>query len=265
LENVVKIVSGMDEATLKTVASVYETVVKAGVYKAPNIKTAEAAKVIENTQRDINIALVNELSLMFRLMGLDTLEVLKAAGTKWNFLNFRPGLVGGHCIGVDPYYLTHKAEELGYHPQVILAGRRINDNMGRFVGQNVIKTLMTRKPGKGPYRVGVFGLSFKENVKDLRNSKVFDILSEIVDHGVEVVVNDPHFTPEEVPVVEGVRFASLEGFPSCDAVVLAVAHEAYQKKGTPYFQSILGKDGVLFDLKGIFEPSALPGIHYWRL
>ena len=223
-ETIRKIVSGCDAATLDTVAEVYASVVKAGVHRASSIKVAEAAKVIENTQRDLNIALMNELSVVFARMGIDTAEVLEAAGSKWNFLPFRPGLVGGHCIGVDPYYLTFKAEQLGYIPQVILAGRRINDNMGRYVARNTIKRMLQSGLDVPRCRVGVLGLTFKENCPDIRNSKVIDLIRELQDHGTTVVVADPHADPAEVQHEYGLSLGQITPDQPVDALVVAVSH-----------------------------------------
>jgi UDP-N-acetyl-D-galactosamine dehydrogenase len=223
-----KIVSGSDARTLDIVASVYESVVTAGVHRASNIKVAEAAKVIENTQRDLNIALMNELAVVFERMGIDTQEVLEAAGSKWNFLPFRPGLVGGHCIGVDPYYLTHKAEKLGYIPQVILAGRRINDNMGRFVARQTVKLMVQCKHDVSRCRVGVLGVTFKENCPDTRNSKVVDIVRELESWGVEVVIADPHADRHELEEEYGLRLGQVDADHKVDALVVAVSHREYR-------------------------------------
>src|SRR5580765_1397805 len=224
---ILKVVSGDDEATLEKVAELYGSVVKAGVYRAPSIKVAEAAKVIENTQRDLNIAFVNELSIIFEKLGIDTNEVLKAAGTKWNFLNFRPGLVGGHCIGVDPYYLTHKAELSGYHPEVILAGRRINDGMGPYVARKCIQEMIHAGRNILGARVNVLGLTFKEDCKDIRNSKVIDVIRELREFGVEVFVHDPQADPDEAMHEYGIKLCSWENLPAADALILAVAHKQF--------------------------------------
>ncbi|WP_456433984.1 nucleotide sugar dehydrogenase [Thermosulfuriphilus sp.] len=267
LARVVKVVAAQDEETLEVVARTYEMVVEAGVYRAPSIKVAEAAKVIENTQRDLNIALMNELAIIFNLMGLDTLEVLECAGTKWNFLPFRPGLVGGHCIGVDPYYLTYKAQELGYHPQVILAGRRINDSMGVYVAQKTIKEMIKAGIRVDGARVGVLGLTFKENCRDIRNTLVIDIILELREYGIEPEVHDPLADPREAERLYGLRL-----YPSpplgLDAVILAVAHDAYRELGPEGLISTLRPGrGVIIDVKGLFGPSdfARSPYRYWRL
>lgn len=227
LETIVKVVSGMDEESLETIAKVYELVIDAGVHRAESIKVAEAAKVIENSQRDINIAFVNELSIIFNKMGIDTKAVLEAAGTKWNFLKFSPGLVGGHCIGVDPYYLTHKAEQLGYHSQVILSGRRINDGMGKYVGESTVKNLIqANKQVKGA-NVAILGMTFKEDCPDVRNSKVIDIITELKEYGINVFVTDPIADAKEVKEEYGVELIKLEDINDIDAVILAVGHKEY--------------------------------------
>ena len=268
LESIKKIVSGMDAETLDCVARVYELVVAAGVHRAESIKVAEAAKVIENSQRDINIAFMNELSIIFNKMGIDTQSVLRAAGTKWNFLKFYPGLVGGHCIGVDPYYLTYKAEMLGYHSQVILAGRRINDDMGRYVAENCVKSLIAAdKPVKNA-RVAVLGFTFKENCPDTRNSKVFDIVRELREYGIEPLIADPVADADEAERIYGVRFTPREEIRGMDAVILAVAHTEF-KDFTPESLRELYTEGepVLLDVKGILDRSACEaaGYRYWRL
>ncbi|WP_374567929.1 nucleotide sugar dehydrogenase [Ideonella sp.] len=256
-ENIKKIVSGCDAATLDTVAEVYASVVTAGVHRAPSIKVAEAAKVIENTQRDLNIALMNELSVVFARMGIDTAEVIAAAATKWNFLPFRPGLVGGHCIGVDPYYLTFKAEQLGYIPQVILAGRRINDNMGRYVARNVIKRMLQNGLDVPRCRVGVLGITFKENCPDIRNSKVVDLVNELRDHGTQVVVVDPHADAAEVREECGIELASLADAPF-DALVVAVAHREYRAMTSAQLRALVrGDQPVIADVKALYERDAL--------
>jgi UDP-N-acetyl-D-galactosamine dehydrogenase len=265
-ETITKVVSGQDEATLKIVSAVYASVVKAGVHEAATIKTAEAAKVIENTQRDLNIALMNELSVIFKRMDIDTRDVLAAAGTKWNFLPFTPGLVGGHCIGVDPYYLTHKAEQTGYHPEVILAGRHINDSMARFLATETVKNLV--KSGRpGPYRVTVMGLTFKEDVPDFRNTKVVDVINELEDFGIAVQVHDPLADPELVAEEYGVNLSPREALEPADAVVFAVSHRDYLAEGWPLITSLL-KDGEGFvaDVKGCLDRGAVPsGVALWRL
>lgn len=250
LESVVKVISAQDEETLDRTQMIYESVVKAGLHRATSIKTAEAAKVIENTQRDLNIALVNEFSLIFSRMQLDTLEVLEAAGTKWNFLPFKPGLVGGHCIGVDPYYLTHRAEQLGYHPQVILAGRRINDHMGRHISSELIKAMLTRKVDLTQARVLVMGFTFKENCADTRNSKVADIVSELQSYSVEADVFEPWVAPEVMAEKHGIETVSSPQSGSYDAIVLAVAHSDFVKMGPEAIRA-LGKPGaIVYDIKG---------------
>ena len=267
---ITKVVSGMDAETLEIVAATYAKVVKAGVYKASSIKVAEAAKVIENTQRDLNISLVNELSVIFHRLGIDTQDVLNAAGTKWNFLKFTPGLVGGHCIGVDPYYLTHKAEQVGYIPQVILAGRRINDSMGRYVAREMTKELLRLGVANfqnGKPLISVLGLTFKENVSDIRNTKVTDIISELKSFGFEVQVADPMAYPEEARHEYGIDIMPVEKFkPSC-GVVFAVAHDQYRKRGWELPMSLLqGRKGVVADLKGVLPREQTPaGVTLWRL
>jgi UDP-N-acetyl-D-glucosamine/UDP-N-acetyl-D-galactosamine dehydrogenase len=266
LERITKVVSGEDKETLERVASAYASIVDAGVHRAPSIKVAEAAKVIENTQRDINIALMNELAIIFDRMGIRTADVLEAAGTKWNFLKFKPGLVGGHCIGVDPYYLTMKAQQLGYQPEVILAGRRINDNMGRYVAGSLVKMLINADvPVKGA-RVGVLGLTFKENVKDLRNSKVPDIVSELREFGIEALVHDPLASAEEAQHEYGLRLASFDELRALDALVLTVAHEPYLAGGVEKLLAPLRDGGVFIDVKSAVDPSRISRrIRYWSL
>ncbi len=265
-ETITKVVSGQDEKTLKIVSAVYSSVVTAGVHEAANIKTAEAAKVIENTQRDLNIALMNELSLIFKRMGIDTRDVLAAAGTKWNFLPFTPGLVGGHCIGVDPYYLTHKAEQLGHHPEVILSGRHINDSMGNFVASELVKSLV--KSGRaGPYKVTVLGLTFKEDVPDFRNTKVVDVVKELEDYGITVQVHDPFADPALVKEEYGVSLVKMDDLTPADAVVFAVSHKLYLGQGWELISSLL-KDGQGFvsDVKGCLPRDTKPdGVELWRL
>ena len=267
LEKITKVVSGQTPEVLEIVAEVYASVVGAGVYRAANIRTAEAAKVIENTQRDLNIALVNELSVIFHLMGIDTLSVLEAAGTKWNFLPFRPGLVGGHCIGVDPYYLTHKAEELGYVPQVILAGRRINDGMGKYIVESMAKLLIQNNVNPNGARVGVLGLTFKEDVPDLRNSKVFDIVQELHDYRAKVWIHDPVADPEEVNhEAKDFTLSKKEKLKDLDVVIVAVAHAEFRKLGAGWIRRIVRPRGIVVDVKGIFSPADFQdGFTYWRL
>ena len=255
LENVVKIISAQDEETLDRVEAVYAPVVTAGLHRASSIMTAEAAKVIENTQRDLNIALVNELSLIFSRLGLDTLEVLEAAGTKWNFLPFRPGLVGGHCIGVDPYYLTYRAEQLGYHPEVILAGRRINDTMGSHVAQQLIKALLARGVNPAGARVLVMGFTFKENCADTRNTRVTDILSELASYSVNADLYDPWVDPDATQAEHGLTPIETPENGSYDAMIVAVAHKQFAEMGADAIRA-LGKPGaVLYDIKGVFGKS----------
>ena len=267
LTRITKIVSGDCPETLNRVAEVYGSIITAGVHRASSIKVAEAAKVIENTQRDLNIALMNELSLIFHRLGIDTLEVLEAAGTKWNFLPFRPGLVGGHCIGVDPYYLTHKAEKIGYHPQVILAGRRINDGMGKFIAEQTVKTLIQKGFPVKDSHVTVLGLTFKENCPDLRNSKVIDVIRELESFGVTVHVHDPAAALEEAIHEYGVRLKSWEQLPVANAIVCAVAHKPFKNMKAADFASKLSPGGVFVDVKCIADIAALEamGITTWRL
>jgi UDP-N-acetyl-D-galactosamine dehydrogenase len=262
-----KVVSGQDDATLEIVARVYESVVTAGVHRASSIKVAEAAKVIENTQRDLNIALMNELALIFDRLGIDTNDVLEAAGTKWNFLKFKPGLVGGHCIGVDPYYLTHKSEKIGYIPQVILAGRRINDGMGRFVAQRAIREMIRCGHSIRDSRVTVLGLTFKEDCPDLRNSKVIDIIRELEDYGISVQVCDPLADVGEARHEYGVSLVAVDDLKPACAVVAAVAHRPFLEWGADEMLSLMGKNPVLVDVKGIYDQDAMSaaGIRVWRL
>lgn len=268
LETITKIVSGMDEETLDCVAKVYELVVEAGVHRAESIKVAEAAKVIENSQRDINIAFVNELSIIFDRLGIDTLDVLRAAGTKWNFLNFRPGLVGGHCIGVDPYYLTYKAEMEGYHSQVILAGRRINDDMGKYVAESCVKRLIANdRPVKGA-KVAVLGFTFKENCPDTRNTRIIDIVKELSEYSVETVVADPVADADEAKRLYGVEFVDMNDIKYCDAIILAVAHEQFKELPLSYFDGLYSEGAkVMLDIKGALNKTACEeaGYDYWRL
>jgi UDP-N-acetyl-D-glucosamine/UDP-N-acetyl-D-galactosamine dehydrogenase len=264
---ITKVVSGDSPETLERVASVYGAVITAGVYKAGSIKVAEAAKVIENTQRDLNIALMNELSVIFRRIGIDTLEVLQAAGTKWNFLPFRPGLVGGHCIGVDPYYLTHKAEMLGYTPQVILAGRRINDSMGKYVAEQTIKQMISHDlPVKGA-NVIVLGMTFKENCPDLRNSKVIDVVRELQSFGVNVVIHDPIADAAECEHEYGVTLTPWDELPVASAIVAAVSHAEYATMDIETFAQRLVPGGVFADVKSSYDPAAIQraGLQLWRL
>ncbi len=260
-------VSGDDEESLERIARLYESVVSAGVYRASSIKVAEAAKVIENTQRDLNIALMNELAIIFDKIGIDTLEVLKAAGAKWNFLPFRPGLVGGHCIGVDPYYLTHKAEMIGYHPQVILAGRRINDGMAKFVAEKTVKSMISSGFHVKGSKVNVIGLTFKENCPDLRNSKVADIVHELESYGVDVHVFDPVADAGEAWHEYNIRLETWDSLPQADAVIVAVPHKEALALSVSDFQSKLNEGGCFVDVKSQFEPKPLQEAGYcvWRL
>ena len=271
LETIVKVVSGMDEESLDIIAKVYELVVDAGVHRAESIKVAEAAKVIENSQRDINIAFMNELSIIFNKMGIDTKAVLKAAGTKWNFLNFSPGLVGGHCIGVDPYYLTYKAEQLGYHSQIILSGRRINDDMGKYVVENLIKNLIKADVPVKDAKVAILGFTFKENCPDTRNTRVIDIVNELKEYGLTPVIADPEADAEEAKHEYGIVFDSIEDIKGMDAIVVAVGHDQFLKFTREDFEKMF-KDGsneskVLLDIKGILDRKEYEaaGYKYWRL
>jgi len=290
LETIVKVVSGMDEESLEEIAKVYEMIIEAGVHKAESIKVAEAAKVIENSQRDINIAFMNELSIIFNKLGIDTKAVLEAAGTKWNFLKFTPGLVGGHCIGVDPYYLTYKAEQIGYHSQIILAGRKINDDMGKYVAENTVKKMIqANKQIKGA-KVAILGITFKENCPDSRNTKVVDIIHELKEYGVQVQVVDPVADSKEVKEEYGIDLCSIEDIKDVDAIIVAVAHDEFRninledlkKLYKEYYirgngtiegtAAALDKDGdnnkqVLIDVKGIFDRKEAEDMNYlyWRL
>ena len=271
LETITKIVSGMDRESLEEIAKVYEIVVDAGVYRAESIKVAEAAKVIENSQRDINIAFMNELSIIFNKMGIDTQSVLKAAGTKWNFLKFTPGLVGGHCIGVDPYYLTYKAEQMGYHSQIILSGRRINDDMGKYVAENTVKQMIRAGISIRNAKVAVLGFTFKENCPDTRNTKIIDIYRELQEYGISAVVTDPVADTEEAKRLYGMGFAGLDAIRDCDCVILAVAHDAFraltEKDIEKMFRVGDNASKVLVDIKGILNRREYEdaGYCYWRL
>ena len=267
LATIVKVVAGDTPETLEKVAWLYDVIVDAGVYRVSTIKEAEAAKVIENTQRDLNIALMNELALIFDNLGIDTQNVLAAAGSKWNFLPFRPGLVGGHCIGVDPYYLTYKAETCGYHPQVILAGRRINDNMGKFIAEKAIKLMCGAGVNIRDAKVAILGLTFKENCADLRNTRVVDIVSELKTYGINPFVHDPLVEAAEAKSTYGISLCEMSDLSEVDAVILAVAHDAYRHMNIGDFQSILSKKGCLIDVKGMLDPATVKqnGIHFWRL
>jgi UDP-N-acetyl-D-galactosamine dehydrogenase len=266
LERITKVVSGEDAASLDRVAEVYGAIITAGVHRAPSIKVAEAAKVIENTQRDINIALMNELALIFDRMGIRTSDVLAAAGTKWNFLPFRPGLVGGHCIGVDPYYLTTKAQQLGYQPEVILAGRRINNGMGPYIAQRLVKLLIHADiPVKGA-KIGILGLTFKENCNDLRNSRVPDIVGELAQFGIAPLVHDPLAVAHEAADEYGITLSPLDQLETLDALVLAVSHAEYVKLGTEALTRRVRNGGVVVDVKSALDASRVrDGIHYWSL
>jgi UDP-N-acetyl-D-glucosamine/UDP-N-acetyl-D-galactosamine dehydrogenase len=268
LDKIVKIVSGSDDDTAKLLYDVYGKIVTAGIHMASSIKVAEAAKVIENTQRDLNIALMNELALIFDKMGIDTMEVLEAAGTKWNFLPFRPGLVGGHCIGVDPYYLTFKAESIGYHPEIILAGRRINDNMGKYVAERLVKMLIQAEKKVHNARVAFLGITFKEDVPDLRNTKTIDIIKELEDYGVKVLAHDPLADKNEAREYYNLELQDLNSLQGVDAVVIAVAHSDYKQMGLSTVAKMCGKaNPIVVDLKGLFKPSGVKGgkVIYWRL
>lgn len=271
LETITKIVSGMDEETLDTIAKVYELVVEAGVYRAESIKVAEAAKVIENSQRDINIAFMNELSIIFNMMDIDTNAVLKAAGTKWNFLNFKPGLVGGHCIGVDPYYLTHKAEELGYHSQVILSGRRINDDMGKYIGQNLVKKLIKSEIPVQRAKVAVLGLTFKEDCPDVRNSKVIDIINELKDYGIDPLVIDPQASKEDAQKTYNISLSDMDELEEMDAIIIAVGHKQFlnlqESDWSKFFRKTDNGRKIIIDVKGILDRKEYEskGYTYWRL
>jgi UDP-N-acetyl-D-glucosamine/UDP-N-acetyl-D-galactosamine dehydrogenase len=267
LETITKVVSGDTAQTLDRVADLYGTVVKAGVHRAASIKVAEAAKVIENTQRDLNIALMNELALIFNRLDIDTQDVLDAAGTKWNFLPFRPGLVGGHCIGVDPYYLTYKAEAVGHHPQVILAGRKTNDNMGKFVAEQTVKRLAQHGNRVSGARVAVLGLTFKENCPDLRNSKVVDIIDELREYCCEVLVHDPIADPSEAKSEYGIELCDRQELRECLAVILAVPHKQYLQMSVAELSTMMAKGATLLDIKSVFPRSELEAaqLNYWRL
>lgn len=266
LERVIKVVSGEDEETLEKIAGIYGAVVTAGVHRAPSIKVAEAAKVIENTQRDLNIALMNELAIIFDRMSVNTRDVLKAAGTKWNFLPFSPGLVGGHCIGVDPYYLTTKAEQLGYRPQVILAGRRINDSMGQYIAQRTVKLMIHAGRQVKGARVGILGLTFKENVSDIRNSRIPDIVAELSEFGVVPLVHDPMVNAEEAKKEYGVSLVGWDALSDLDGLVLAVAHQCFRSKTASDLERMLRPGGVLIDVKAIIDPAEISkNTAYWSL
>jgi UDP-N-acetyl-D-galactosamine dehydrogenase len=266
LEKITKVVSGQDGPTLERVAAAYGSIIEAGIHKAPSIKVAEAAKVIENTQRDLNVALMNELALIFDRMGIRTIDVLAAAGTKWNFLKFRPGLVGGHCIGVDPYYLTMKAQQLGYQPEVILAGRRINNNMGPYVAQRLVKMLIQAEIPVKSARVGVLGLTFKEDCNDLRNSKVPSIVHELEQFGIKAIIHDPVAKAEEAVHEYGLHLSPLDDFKNLDGLILAVSHKQYLEMGTQKLCGFVKDGGVIADVKSALDPTKCERkIQYWSL
>jgi UDP-N-acetyl-D-galactosamine dehydrogenase len=265
VEKILKIVSGSDAEALREISQVYGQVITAGIYEASSIKVAEAAKVIENTQRDLNISFMNELSIIFDRMGIDTQEVLDAAGTKWNFLKFSPGLVGGHCIGVDPYYLLHKSKQLGYDPQVILSGRRINDHMPGFIAKKMVQMLLTQKKNPQQAKVLVMGITFKENVADIRNSKVADLVDELMSYSIHVHITDSHASPNEV--AHEYKFSLVDHISDdYDAIIVAVSHEEYKSKDAEFFRSISKDDNpVLIDIKGMYAPAQMASLNYWRL
>ena len=266
LEKIIKVVAGQDADALGRIAAVYGAIVDAGIHEAPSIKVAEAAKVIENTQRDVNIALMNEISMICELVDIRTSDVLAAAGTKWNFLKFHPGLVGGHCIGVDPYYLTAKAEQLGYRPEVILSGRRINDGMGSYVAQNIIKRLAGHDRPMKQLRVGILGLTFKEDVPDIRNSKVLDVFRELQTYGFAPMIHDPLADPETVKREYGVQIAPLEQLTDLDALILAVPHRTFKAMGPQALSAMMAKDGTVIDVKSLVNPDELRSdLGYWSL
>lgn len=267
LAKITKVVSGDNEKTLEKVTALYEIIIEAGVHRTSTIKEAEAAKVIENTQRDLNIALMNELAVIFDKLGIDTKNVLEAAGTKWNFLPFRPGLVGGHCIGVDPYYLTHKAEAAGYHPEVILAGRRINDNMGKFIAEKTVKIMLRCNMNISKARIGILGLTFKEDCPDLRNTKVVDIINELKTYGISAIIHDPRANPIEAKKYYGIILREWEEMKNLDALILAVPHENFRKMSVNDFTAKISPNGCLIDVKSILNMKEVKknGITFWRL
>lgn len=267
LETITKIVSGMDEEALEEIAKTYELVIEAGVYRAESIKVAEAAKVIENSQRDINIAFMNELSIIFSKMGIDTLSVLKAAGTKWNFLPFTPGLVGGHCIGIDPYYLTYKAEQMGYHSQVILSGRRINDDMGKYVAENAVKRLIQCDKLINNAKVGILGITFKENCPDARNSKVYDIFKELEDYGISPIVVDPVADVNDVKRFYNIKLEKMEKLADLDLLIIATSHDVFKDISIEQFDKMFKDKKIIVDVKGILDKKLFEnnGYNYWRL
>lgn len=265
LEKILKIVSGSDEEALDLVAGVYGSIIEAGIHRAPSIKVAEAAKVIENTQRDLNISLMNELSIIFDRLGIDTQEVLEAAGTKWNFLKFSPGLVGGHCISVDPYYLLHKSKQVGYDPQVILSGRRVNDGMPVHIARKLTQLLIQRGKNPSKSKVLVMGITFKENVADIRNSKVAELVKELMQYSINVHLVDPYASPNEVAKEYQLSMIDKHG-NDYDAIIVAVAHQEYARLNENYFRSISSTDPILMDIKGLYQIPANSGdLHYWRL
>lgn len=267
LEKVIKVVSGQDEKTLDIIASVYSTIINAGVYRAPDIKTAEAAKVIENTQRDINIALMNELAIIFDRMNIDTQEVLKAAATKWNFISFQPGLVGGHCIGVDPYYLTYQAQRYGYQPEVILAGRRINDHVGKYIAEQTLKQMIHAGYTIKGAKVAILGLTFKENCPDLRNSKVIDIIHELNDYGIECLVHDPIADPNVAKALYGINLQPWNAIKHIDTMILAVGHKEYHQYTVEEYHEKMDNHSIIIDVKSILNKQACheAGIKLWSL
>ncbi|MVM38990.1 nucleotide sugar dehydrogenase [Spirosoma sp. HMF3257] len=264
LSDIRKVVSGSDEEAAQTIAEVYGSIIRAGIYMAPSIQVAEAAKVIENVQRDLNISLMNELAIIFDKMGIDTQEVLKAAATKWNFMPFTPGLVGGHCIGIDPYYLLHKSRQLGYEPQVINSGRRVNDSMPAYIATKLVQMLLQRSKNPGETKVLVMGLTFKENIADIRNSKVADLVRELMEYSINVHIVDPYASPNEVAHEYGL---SLIDTPSSqyDAVIVAVGHDAYRNLDIAYFKALMTHSPILLDLKGLYRMSKDDGLDYWQL
>ncbi len=267
LTKIIKIVSADTPESLESVSNLYNSIIEAGIYPVSSIKEAEAAKVIENTQRDLNIALVNELAIIFDRLNIDTLNVLEAAGSKWNFLPFRPGLVGGHCIGVDPYYLTHKAESTGYNPQVILAGRRRNDNMGKFIAEKTVKMMLRAHLQITDSKVGIFGLTFKENCPDLRNSRVMDIIEELENYGIDTIIHDPMVNPDEALKHVGVTLTPASEFKNLAALIIAVPHKEYKEQPLEYFTQTLTKGGCLLDVKSMLGTDTIedPDINFWRL
>jgi len=267
LTKIVKVVSGDDKETLEKVAVLYESIIDAGVHRTDTIQEAEAAKVIENTQRDLNISLMNELALIFDILGIDTKNVLDAAGSKWNFLPFTPGLVGGHCIGIDPYYLTYKAQSEGYHPEVILAGRKINDNMGKFIASKTIKQMIQSDINIKNAKIGILGLTFKENCPDLRNTKVVDIISELKSYGTNILVHDPMADGAEALEYYNIQLCSLEDMNALDAIIIAVPHDQYQKMDILYFAEKLKPNGWLVDVKSILDKKEVDqsNVNFWRV